>query len=390
MLWLNAALAFAITMLILSMVTSVFVETIHRLWGLRERGLYLMLGHFFDRIVAPYIKTRGLNPDGLKKEFIDLMTVNRSPSGVAGSEKLDAALTKDLSSNSDDLDKKLYSKRWSGRRLSKLDVNEFMSRLGGSATFGGIVRDAIIQSGLPDPELALHDIATKFEAFGDEASVFFQRRARLVSVAAALVVSVSIYVHPYELFNSYLTNPDTALAIIARQDEVMKQYSTTVAAEASGQSPNSVIEKQVVDELKASLENAKTAAADATKTLQDAGAPVGWTNGRWEEFWRAMSDPNASKADWGQSLQTLFWLVIGGLLVGLGGPFWYDMVKSLTNIRSLFGGATSTAGTSAQTAGDGSGPSTPPQTPVEHFNAAAAGRDATSGINQSDDEAPVG
>jgi hypothetical protein len=30
---------------------------------------------------------------------------------------------------------------------------------------------------------------------------------------------------------------------------------------------------------------------------------------------------------------TIAWLVLGGLLVGLGGPFWRDVVLSLTNLR---------------------------------------------------------
>ena len=66
MTWLNAALAFAITMLILSMVTSVFVETIHRFIGLREKGLKLLVGHVYDWVIAPYLDKQGLNSAALK------------------------------------------------------------------------------------------------------------------------------------------------------------------------------------------------------------------------------------------------------------------------------------------------------------------------------------
>ena len=52
--WLNAALAFAITMLILSMVVSTLVETLHRFLRLRADGLRIMLGKLFDDVVAPH------------------------------------------------------------------------------------------------------------------------------------------------------------------------------------------------------------------------------------------------------------------------------------------------------------------------------------------------
>ena len=41
---LDAALAFAITMLVLAMVVTTLVETLHRIFGLREKGLALPSG----------------------------------------------------------------------------------------------------------------------------------------------------------------------------------------------------------------------------------------------------------------------------------------------------------------------------------------------------------
>src|SRR5260221_13214626 len=86
MTWLTATLAFAVTMLVLSMVTSTFVETIHRLIGLREKGLRIMLDQFYDRVMGPYMEKAGANPDQMKGAFLDLMTLNRAPTGVAGKD----------------------------------------------------------------------------------------------------------------------------------------------------------------------------------------------------------------------------------------------------------------------------------------------------------------
>src|SRR5215510_7632469 len=52
----EAALAFAITMLALSLVVSSFVEIIHRIFSMREAGLKHVLGRVFDQVLEKYVK----------------------------------------------------------------------------------------------------------------------------------------------------------------------------------------------------------------------------------------------------------------------------------------------------------------------------------------------
>ena len=52
----EAALAFAITMLALSLVVSSFVEIIHRIFSMREAGLKYVLGQMFDQVLAKYCR----------------------------------------------------------------------------------------------------------------------------------------------------------------------------------------------------------------------------------------------------------------------------------------------------------------------------------------------
>src|SRR5438105_3120557 len=83
MIWLSAALAFAVTMLILSMIVSTIVETLHRLFGLREKGLRMMLGHLYERVIKIYVMSAG-SPAGTELDkFVDLMTLNRAPAANA-------------------------------------------------------------------------------------------------------------------------------------------------------------------------------------------------------------------------------------------------------------------------------------------------------------------
>ena len=66
------------------------------------------------------------------------------------------------------------------------------------------------------------------------------------------------------------------------------------------------------------------------------------------------------------------YLFLGGLLVGLGAPFWYNAVTGLTNIRNAARGATSAdVQTRAAAVAAGAG-TTQPVTPVDAFKVSHA------------------
>jgi hypothetical protein len=387
MLWLNAALAFSITMFILSMVTSVFVETIHRLLAIRVKGLRLMLGHFFDRVIAlHYPDTNALELAKLKTDFLNFMTVNRAPPGTAFKGQISRT------NNDESRDEGLWNWLWRGRRLDHLDVNAFMARLG-SSEFG----DRIRASGVDAMDGVLKDIAQNFNAFGDEASQFFARRARLFSVVIAIFVSWSMFVHPQQLVATYLQNPQIADKVIAMQESAADDLQKSVEvkrkavddAEAAG-------DQAALDAASKDWRGAVTAANSKLTALQQAGVPIGWNDERLATagfvkgtfLWTV---PVPLPAEWtDRSRATIIWLIIGGLLIGLGGPFWYDIVNSLTNIKALVGGGRDQSKKATAEASDTG--NAQPQTPVDHFLAGAAGRDAVTGggSGQTVDEEAVG
>ena len=109
---LDAALAFGITMLVLAMVVTTIVETLHRICGLREKGLALLLGCFYDRVLAS--RSGGTAGEGQERDrFIDMMTINRGPVGTAAMRPVPRAVH--LNARSED--GKFLSWIWSGRRL---------------------------------------------------------------------------------------------------------------------------------------------------------------------------------------------------------------------------------------------------------------------------------
>ena len=72
--WLEAGLAFAVTMMVFSTMVSVIVETGHRIFRIREKGLQMIMVHVYEDVIWPRLS----NHLGEKKtssiEFMKRMT----------------------------------------------------------------------------------------------------------------------------------------------------------------------------------------------------------------------------------------------------------------------------------------------------------------------------
>lgn len=495
---LTAALAFAIIMLVLSMVVSALVETIHRLLGMRERGLYALLGQFYDQVLKPYASVPATDPpaapvqpnteqqarqllgmsepqtvqndeeiqrrqrqaeDAARAAFQDRMSENRTPVALvlpsagpartsypafnwsphwpAGWSEVPRWFGGFVTSLG-----RWVSANWRGRGLASLSCVGLMERLGSHPLSDAIVRSAegaaaaVAAAGtgpdarpssapegatqdakvLPDPvDATLQDIAQKFEAYANEASVFFERRARTLSIAVAFVVAYALHVNAIDIFKTFLRDPAVAEGVIARKDELTKTFDPAradgekrIPPVAANRAELQAFQQAVkdIDALKKEYADAIARFKTAETQLGGLGVPVGWTEERkrvaafwpawkWQTCEKTGEQPRYVKAGekcgTGEKLamsigfgiptdlSVLLGLLLGGLLVGLGGPFWYDMVNSLTSIRSIARGQATPAQTTPAPAagaapGAGGAKETPqPRTPVDAFKAARTG-----------------
>jgi len=122
----------------------------------------------------------------------------------------------------------------------------------------------------------------------------------------------------------------------------------------------------------------------AVRDLQTVGVPIGWTPPavvEFREWWTKQSN-----AFW----KTLLGMFLGGLLIGLGAPFWYRAVQMLTGLR---GAARQETATSSTATTPGGAPAAPPdapnqlpQTPIDAFHV-ALGAALASGQLQPSEEA---
>jgi hypothetical protein len=349
---LDAALAFAITMLILAMVVTTLVETLHRLFGLREKGLAMLLGDFYDRVL--FSRSGGvLRGADDRRAFIDMMTINRGPVGQAPMTARNRSLAVDSKSE----DRKFLNWIWSGRRLGSLSLMTFMERLGGSEYGAQLVTQAST-AGEKGVEWVVKDVAQKFDAFGAEASEYFESRARLLSVIVGFVLAFAINVNAIALFETFMRRPDVTAAVIARGENVTKSYENL---QKQADTLNASAQTAQNEETRAAIQRAADQASAAVNSLQSVGVPIGWNA-------QSLANFRTSRAT------TVLGLFLGGLLIGLGGPFWYKAVQSLTGIRAF---ARRDKGTSepshvisTATPATPSAPNQMPNTPIDAFHAA--------------------
>jgi hypothetical protein len=308
--WLTALLAFAVTMLIFAIIVSTFVELIHRAFGFRKQGMRLMLESLYERAIKDRIEPAD---DMTAQKFAGIIMENRALASEKPEER--GLLRKFL--------------HWlvDSSVITDMPVEVFTQKLADNRVVKAIDGDL---------NTIITDIGQKFEAFSDEASAYFERRARVFSIIIAFFVAWGFYVHPYQLARTYVKNPELAQTVAEMADETHQEYrdiaakleATLKAGVSTGEDTEKL--KKLIDEFNAK----KAETAKQTKDLADIGVPVGWPE-KMLSCAETVAGPCYQGVIPWPGIGNAFWLLVGGLLVGLGAPFWAQAVSNLTALRDV-------------------------------------------------------
>ena len=154
----------------------------------------------------------------------------------------------------------------------------------------------------------------------------------------------TFYVHPYKLAVAFLKNPEIAGAVAEKAADVHAQYAVLMEKLNTAAAAKPETGAGSTEDLKgaiAALQEKLTEAENQTKELKTLGAPVGWeVNPALKSCALGAVTVDCSFGAFGTnwtlpSIANAFWLLVGGLLVGLGAPFWAQAVSSLTASRDV-------------------------------------------------------
>jgi len=361
---LDAGIAFALTIAGLATVVSIIVEIIHRVLSLRAKGLRAMLEQHFDDVIVPVIKTQveqAIQDQGkniadelkrLRENLIDKITGNP----LVKLQKLSWLPKRAVSALS---------------RYNEVTAMDFLKRLPDTDVF-----EYIKLRGNMAVDARLKKFDQKYEEYEKAISNYFKRRAQLLSFVVGIALAITVNIHGIRLFERYLNDPELTATVIAQTDKIeaameSMQNRQAAAPETDEENMNEI--RTAIDQYNELMGN-----------FVGLGLPIGWAyypNCPLDQNPKNLSyvDPQCKTAIGGKTrsaaenknystltkiiitgfrdpwgfLKWLLVVAITGTLIGLGGPFWFDVARKLSDVRRKFR--------------DGGGPpeSSKPEAPVD-------------------------
>lgn len=293
--WLNAILAFSLAMIVFCTIVSALTEVVHEVAKRREKGLQWMLTRLYTEVLEPYArKVSGAVVDvdkELNDDFLKRVALNRSTKG-----------------NRDIV-------------LSRLAFDDFIERLAetnvGQRLFRALAATA--QGHLRErAEPMLADLGRAFARFESDATAHFASWARWYTVMVSLLVAFALNVDAVRLFSAFVADRDLAQAMVTHADAI------TAGLQEGKSSDNARAE---------TLESTVADLRQQVRSTVAMGLPIGIRYFPWCQGDGDVDPACEARGPWARLLVSLRWffsVTLAGVLIGLGGPFWFDVYSKLS------------------------------------------------------------
>jgi hypothetical protein len=292
---LEAFLALALTLLSLAMIATLIVELIHRLAGTRAKNLKMMLEEYYDLELKPIVETEQKDIGEKledKTEFIHKMLTNPliNKGGRAGPIK---SRLKELSGlSTEDLFKKLaytnIGKRIKARASAEIDES-------------------------------VDSLSISYDVFGLAATDLFKRKAQLTSLLVGVVVAFALNANALVIFKSYLDDPQARAKAVAQANAALENFARRTDIPEGFENREAL--HNHVDSIRGEIED-----------LGDMSVAIGYSRQSVPASWFG----EGSHFGWWPGV--VFWALgvcATGMLIGLGGPFWFNVVRKLTDVLQV-------------------------------------------------------
>lgn len=180
--------------------------------------------------------------------------------------------------------------------------------------------------------------ARKYDEYRSALAAQFKTRAQFWSLIVGVVLALAMNINGLRVFEVYLQDPDLRQKAI---EELQKdQAELDAAAKSVGDTAASKEYKE--------LENRYQDLRSKLDKIEGLDLPIGWAYfpGCSAPESKGPSDPRCPLSGGHQFdvVSLVFWgwlaqVLITGILIGLGAPFWYDVARRLAAVRGAFGGA---------------------------------------------------
>jgi len=353
---LQSFLAFAATMLVLATLVTIIIEIVDRIFQRRYRVFTHLLHQLFKKELQPLIENNikarlGVDPDRIENELethleIFLNEIRNSP----------------LKPQEDKNPLTWFGGwlRWFGAdRSAKLTTEEFIRRFARSQ-FG---REIYEQTAGRIDKL-IDSICLRYEELSDAMREYIKSSSSILSIAIGIILALMINIDAHRLFNFYIQNPavaekvaENASAYADAYKDAQQRLNDALAAldrEEIVSAESKAATRQEIKALKKRLETVPASVA----ALKAEGIPIGFD---YFPYCRFRNSVNLDTVDVYPCLDAdqrfravtpavsgiglgpdyLLWVIkviVTGVLIGLGGPFWYDAVRGLARATQMLRG----------------------------------------------------
>lgn len=333
---LESAMAFAVVMIIFSTIVTGLVEAVLRMAALRQETLERTLRLFLKNEVRPTLVK------ALGQAKAAVQTVDDSNAFI---EKM----VKDFTQNPVQTRRRNWFAKLLAPRIEKIDeltAYSFLQRLAKSEMSGTI-------RSLNDDQLTsyLANITRTYERYMAASSEFYRKKSHILTVFAAMSLAIVFNVPAARVYMHLMDNPESRAELINKADQAMEQNEaaeqslrrfwdeqskraeTGVEGGAEGETP-SLSDAELAEEEKRIAQQiaALRGSLDALRT--DTGLPIGpsmwpYCFGDAAKTNLECQDGEVEKKTWLDLAYWLFNVVLAGVLIGLGGPFWAKVYTRL-------------------------------------------------------------
>ncbi len=311
---LESAMAFAVVMIMFSTLVSGIVEFVFKLFAMRESNLQTTIEGLFNSVIWPRMKHR-LHVEGTIAEDNDIAGIRE--------EFVKSMIDNPAAGQPSRLFK--YIPTFRQNHVDTLTLLSFAERLGRTK-----VGTAILEEGEEHLNVLITEFTRSFDRFGRAASEVFKKKTHYASMVIGILMALVVNVDAGRLFTSLVENPTLRGGLISQVEEAVKtnKEATNQLKDVMKQLDEGSYDGKIVEEFKLQSENILT----VTKALEGQGLPIG-------HDYFPMCQVNSNKycklegfKYFSAYLAWIFMCVLAGILIGLGGPFWFRFFSGLSQV----------------------------------------------------------
>ncbi len=331
---LDAALAFALTMFVVSTVVMQIVDLLRKFFKLRQDQLQEMLKDYVVGELQPVLKREF---ERLGSKLKDGAVNELSGLATKLSEQLKSLDDEQVKTGDRKVQKTKRTKYLADTQLFTpgelkslvyVSTEELEERLKRSILGGKLLET------LGDEAGAIFDaLGRRWDVVGEKFTELFRTKSRWIATIVAFALALGLNIDTVHIVNTYISDENVRTGIIAQRDTFVGEYQTLADSLEKDANKKTITR----EEFNAAFGKTRS----SIDSLDELGFPIGWSYFPHSMLWegnengpeQAGQANNRGKKDlaWRWAVWVLG-VVLTGLLAGLGAPFWFDAVNGIWNL----------------------------------------------------------